>query len=141
IPESVLGQRIAQWMKPGLNPDVGTRASPAGVSVRLVARAESREEASRLLAPIVDQMRELLKDGLYGEESVTLPEATFQALRSAQKTVALAESCTAGLTASKLGALAGVSEVLLGSAVVYSNEAKVSICQVSPETLSRHGAV
>lgn len=56
-------------------------------------------------------------------------------------TVATAESCTAGMIASRLGDVSGVSEIFSEGFVTYSNEAKEKNLGVSHETLERFGAV
>jgi len=56
-------------------------------------------------------------------------------------TIAGAESCTGGLVGKLLTDLAGSSSYFLGSAVTYSNEAKVKLLGVKQETLERFGAV
>ena len=57
------------------------------------------------------------------------------------KTISLAESCTGGLLASKLTAISGVSEVLEGAMVTYSNRIKQEWLGVKKETLDKFGAV
>jgi nicotinamide-nucleotide amidase len=55
--------------------------------------------------------------------------------------LALAESCTGGLIASRITDVPGASEVFLGGVVSYANLAKEKFLGVSPETLRQHGAV
>src|SRR5690242_9124009 len=55
--------------------------------------------------------------------------------------LATAESCTGGLVAAALTAIAGSSDVFDCSFVSYSNEAKQKLLGVSAATLRRHGAV
>ena len=55
--------------------------------------------------------------------------------------LALAESCTGGLVASRITDISGSSEYFLGGVVSYSNEAKVNILGVSWHTLNSTGAV
>ncbi|HEY3320979.1 MAG TPA: nicotinamide-nucleotide amidohydrolase family protein [Planctomycetota bacterium] len=141
LPESFVGERIKPMMQPGHNPNVGTRLGAGIVSVRLVASAPNAEQAQAILAPAAQQIRELLRDGLFGEDDETLAAATVGALLSHKKTIALAESCTAGLVSALLTEISGSSAALLEGAVVYSNEAKVRTCGVKPETLTAHGAV
>lgn len=57
------------------------------------------------------------------------------------KKISFAESCTGGLAAAAVTSVAGASEIFMGSAVTYSNEAKESILGVSKKTLADHGAV
>ena len=56
-------------------------------------------------------------------------------------TVALAESCTGGLVAAALTALAGSSGYFVGGVVSYSNEAKRDLLGLDPAILDAHGAV
>lgn len=64
-----------------------------------------------------------------------------QVLLAQGKTLALAESCTGGLTASLITDVAGSSAYFLGSAVTYSYEAKEQVLGVAHATLMTHGAV
>ena len=56
-------------------------------------------------------------------------------------TVSFAESCTGGMIASSVTDVPGASAVFLGSAVTYSNEAKIKILGVGPDIIAEHGAV
>jgi PncC family amidohydrolase len=55
--------------------------------------------------------------------------------------LATAESCTGGLVAAMITEIPGASDVLWGGMVVYSNESKSRLLNVSPETLRERGAV
>ena len=60
---------------------------------------------------------------------------------AANKMLATAESCTGGLVAGLITEIAGSSAVLERGFVTYSNEAKVGMLGVAPETLEAVGAV
>nr|WP_246412890.1 CinA family protein [Methylobacterium brachythecii] len=68
-------------------------------------------------------------------------EALLQAYQTAGLRVATAESCTGGLVAALLTAIAGSSKVVERGFVTYSNEAKTELLGVPQETLRAHGAV
>ncbi|MEM1313614.1 MAG: nicotinamide-nucleotide amidohydrolase family protein [Pseudomonadota bacterium] len=68
-------------------------------------------------------------------------EGVLAALRAAGMTVATAESCTGGLIAAALTAVAGSSDVVERGAVVYSNPAKAAMLGVPPGLIETHGAV
>jgi nicotinamide-nucleotide amidase len=55
--------------------------------------------------------------------------------------LATAESCTGGLVAAALTAIAGSSDVVERGFVTYSNEAKGELLGIRPEILAMHGAV
>jgi nicotinamide-nucleotide amidase len=63
------------------------------------------------------------------------------ALRKADATVAVAESCTGGLIGSLLTDIPGSSDYFDRSIVSYSYDAKLSELAVSRESLDTHGAV
>ena len=56
-------------------------------------------------------------------------------------TVSVAESCTGGLIGNLLTNVAGSSEYFQGGVVVYSNQSKVDLLNVSPKTIEKYGAV
>ncbi len=62
-------------------------------------------------------------------------------LREKKLTISCAESCTGGLLTSNLTDVAGSSDYVKGSIVVYSNEIKISALHVKEETLKNFGAV
>jgi len=62
-------------------------------------------------------------------------------LRERGLTLAVAESCTAGLIARRLTDFSGSSDYFWGGMIVYDDRAKVELLGVSEETLRRHGAV
>lgn len=65
----------------------------------------------------------------------------LQSLRTRGWMVATAESCTGGLIAASLTAIAGSSDVVDRGFVTYSNEAKAAMLGVDPAEIVRCGAV
>jgi nicotinamide-nucleotide amidase len=114
---------------------------PWGVEIQLSCRLTDPVEASLR----VERARELLLPRLapYVVEPLGLnpAEAMVAILKERGETVSLAESCTAGLTAGALGSIPGVSSVLHGSLVAYSNDVKTRFLDVPPAVISEHGAV
>jgi nicotinamide-nucleotide amidase len=77
-----------------------------------------------------------------------LPEATLEQARgllalmdSKGMTLATAESCTGGLIAAAVTAIAGSSSVVMAGFVTYANDAKHKMVGVRQESLTQHGAV
>jgi nicotinamide-nucleotide amidase len=68
-------------------------------------------------------------------------EQALAACRAAKLTVATAESCTGGLIAATLTAIAGSSDVVLGGFVTYANAAKTEMVGVPPNIIDAVGAV
>jgi len=113
---------------------------PFGVEIQVLARGprEGRaERANALLAEVAAH----LGDGVVQPPGTTLRQALLFGLRGRGWKLAFAESCTAGLACAEFASEPGVSEVLWGGVVSYSNDLKRSLLGVSENTLSEHGAV
>lgn len=67
--------------------------------------------------------------------------ALIEVLRRKAWTVGFAESCTGGRLSALVAEVPGVSDVFLGGVVSYSNEVKMKLLDVRPETLRSFGAV
>jgi nicotinamide-nucleotide amidase len=78
---------------------------------------------------------------MFDPDTLSLAEAVLSAYRKRGWRVATAESCTGGLVAAALTAIAGSSDVVERGFVTYSNEAKIEMLAVSSETIASHGAV
>jgi len=140
IGESQAEAEITDLVK-GQNPTVAPLAKTFEVHLRLTARAPDRSAAEGLIAPIEAEIRKRLGQHIYGADGETLEMIVGHLLRRAGKTLAVAESCTGGLIGHRITNVPGSSDYLLASLVTYSNDAKVKLLGVSPETLAEHGAV
>jgi nicotinamide-nucleotide amidase len=78
---------------------------------------------------------------VFEAETLTLAQSVLDACRARGWHVATAESCTGGLVAGALTAIAGSSDVVERGFVTYSNEAKSELLGVPAETIAAHGAV
>jgi nicotinamide-nucleotide amidase len=78
---------------------------------------------------------------VFDAETLTLAQSVLDACRARGWHVATAESCTGGLVAGALTAIAGSSDVVERGFVTYSNEAKSELLGVPPEIITAHGAV
>jgi len=78
---------------------------------------------------------------VFDAETLALAEAVLDACRARGWHVATAESCTGGLVAAALTAVAGSSDIVERGFVTYSNKAKSELLGVPAETIAAHGAV
>jgi nicotinamide-nucleotide amidase len=78
---------------------------------------------------------------VFGPDILALAEAVLAACRSRKWRLATAESCSGGLVAAALTAIAGSSEVVERGFVTYSNKAKMELLGVPADTIAAHGAV
>ena len=84
-------------------------------------------------------LRERHARTLFSEDGSTVDDQLAQLLGG--RTLAVAESCTAGLLAARLTERPGSSAYFQGGGVVYSNAAKVDLAGVDPALIERAGAV
>lgn len=68
-------------------------------------------------------------------------ETLFRNLLREKLVLVTAESCTGGMLASRITDMAGSSALFDCGFVTYSNESKIDLLSVSPDTLAKHGAV
>jgi nicotinamide-nucleotide amidase len=78
---------------------------------------------------------------VFDAETLALAQSVLDACRKRGWHVATAESCTGGLVAGALTAIAGSSDVVERGFVAYSNEAKSELLGVPRQTIAAHGAV
>jgi nicotinamide-nucleotide amidase len=78
---------------------------------------------------------------MFDPDTLDLAEAALAACRARNWRLATAESCTGGLVAAALIAIAGASDVVERGYVTYSNRAKIEVLGVPQETIAAHGAI
>ena len=123
------------------NPTLATYAKPAEVRLRATATAETTEAAEALLAPVVEEVKALLGDVVYGVDKAGLEVVCKELLLEKGLTFATAESCTGGRVAQRITSLPGASGVYRGGVVSYWTDVKGSVLGVPWEILDEFGAV
>ena len=98
-----------------------------------------RDEAAATADAVREGLRERHERHLFSLDGETI-DAQVAALLAGRR-VGLAESCSGGLMAARITRVPGASAYFAGSAVVYSNEAKVELLGVDPALIEAHGAV
>lgn len=142
IAESILAERIASWEE--ALPDYIRLAylpAPNMVRLRLSAYEVEGKEVRREIDALFDSLRTIIPDNIAGFEDASVEELVHNTLIERGKTLAVAESCTGGVIASKFTAQAGASAYLLCGVVAYSNEAKSKILGVKMSDITQYGAV
>jgi nicotinamide-nucleotide amidase len=122
------------------NPSLAVYAKPDGVHLRITAKAASREEAERLIAPMEEKARVILGNVIWGADDETLEAAVGAMLRERGLSVATMESCTGGLLASTITDVAGSSTYFKGGFVAYTAAMKIAL-GVDEELVRQHGVV
>ncbi len=141
IPESTLAERLGD-IEDAIRP-LGLAYLPGleGVDLRLTSRGVEASESDARLAAAASELRRRAGEHAYGEGDETLADIVVGLLRSAARTIGVAESCTGGLLGGRLTDVAGSSDVFRGGIIAYDNEVKVRELDVPEELLRLHGAV
>jgi nicotinamide-nucleotide amidase len=78
---------------------------------------------------------------IYSSDARTVDDLVAEALLDGNRTIATAESCTAGLLVARLTERPGSSRYVLGGVATYSNEAKEAFVDVPHDLIASVGAV
>lgn len=140
IGESAVGETVRDLMQAD-NPTVAPYVKEGDVTLRITARAKTEKDASDLILPIKDEIVSRFPDHVYGFGSDTLPTKVLRFCLEKDFSIAVAESCTAGLIAATIGDMPGASAIFAEGFVTYSNEAKEKNLGVPHEILVSLGAV
>ena len=148
--EGEIDSRLREIM-PAASPfRLGLLASPLGVSVSLTQsgtteRRPARKKNARQSAISLDDLMHAvivtLGQYVFSSNGQTMEEVVGQHLRDRGLTIALAESCTAGLIAHRLTQVPGSSAYVDRGVVCYDNRAKIELLGVSESLLKKNGAV
>ena len=142
ISESETDARCSGIYRKYRNPVTTILASPGVIELHFLGRSKnSVDEARRLTDELAEKVRESLKDFIYAEKDISLPEAIVGELKQRQLTLAVAESCSGGGLGHQITNVAGSSEVFLGGVIAYANSVKSAVLGVGEETLKKYGAV
>ncbi|MGC8541240.1 MAG: competence/damage-inducible protein A [Phycisphaerae bacterium] len=138
--ESWIGSRIADLMKRGTNPSVGTTVHDGIVSVRIYATGEPSETGA-MIEEMANTVRQRLGELIFSADQVALETVVVQALLRQERTVTTAESCTGGWIAMMLTNVPGSSACFKRGWITYSDESKSADIGVDPELINKYGAV
>lgn len=139
--EAQIEEKLLDLTRRGNVPEVGITASDAIISLRILAKAKTKEEAQELIRPVEATIRERLGSFVYGEEEEDLQHAVLRLLEERRKSLAVAESLTGGLVGDRLASVPGASNWFRGGIIAYDNRVKVEFLGVPQRLLDEKGAV
>jgi nicotinamide-nucleotide amidase len=141
IPESHVDARTAPIYTQ--YPDVETTilAGSAEIQLHFLCAKPTLAEAQRRVDELVEKVEAEMEDSIFSSHGESLEEVVLLNLGLRDLTLATAESCTGGLLAQRLTAIAGSSRYFLGGAVVYSDALKTTFAGVPSELVTTKGPV
>lgn len=111
------------------------------VKLRLTSTGPDKKQVEEELQPWFEKLKILVKEFLVTDLDEGLESVIGKILKTTNKTMATAESCTGGYIAHLITSVPGSSIYYKGSIVSYANEAKENILGVKHKTLISAGAV
>jgi nicotinamide-nucleotide amidase len=139
--ESTIAELLGPVCQRNRNPLVNCTVCSGIITLHIMAFSEDEATAGQMVKKEEASIRSILGDLIYGTGEQTLAGAVGERLVQRAKTVAVAESCTAGLVAKLLTDIPGASRYFTHGWITYSNTAKIGELGVAAELIDKNGAV
>ncbi len=121
--ESSVEERLDSFLH-GNNPTLATYAKSDAIDVRITAKADTSEEAERLVAEMEVRVRQVLGHHVFGTDKDTLQSVVGDLLLSSNQSLAVMESLTGGLLSSTITDVPKSSQYFVGGVMAYSAKFK-----------------
>ena len=141
IPESQADKLLAPIYTTYTDVETTILAHGGDIQLTLICSKPALEAAKARVDELAGKLEEALEDWLYSSDGESLEQIVLYYLGLRQATLAVAESCTGGLIASRITSVPGASRSFLGGAIVYADTLKHAFAGVSPQMIAEHGAV
>jgi nicotinamide-nucleotide amidase len=139
--ESDLDQLLAPLYKPYANPVTTILAAAGDIQIHLRARAPTEQRAEALAAELGAKIEAALGERIYSSDGSPLEKVVGESLKSRGETVAVAESCTAGLLGARITEVAGASAWFVGGFQVYEPAMKTRLLGLDAGLIETQGVV
>ncbi len=139
--ESMADARVAPIYKKFTDVKTTILAGAGEIQLHLKTRGNSFEAAQERVDDLAAKIETELGDLVFSDNGDSMEQIVGSFLQMRGATLAVAESCTAGLIAERITSVSGSSRYFLGGAVVYSNQLKTDFAGVPPEMIHKYGAV
>ena len=141
--ESLVAERIEDWennlpefLKLAYLPN------PGRVRLRLTARGSDKEILEKAIQENVESLTKIINDIIVGfDEDETIEVVIGRLLQQKNNTISTAESISGGRIAQQIASISGASNYFRGSVVSYAKDTKVSVLNVSQQTIIENGVV
>jgi nicotinamide-nucleotide amidase len=138
--ESALDTQIAPIYKTYPQVQTTILAGTRHIAIRMYRWTRTGEIPSDL-EELTAKIEKELGDAVFTTTGESMEEVVGRQLAESGRSLAVAESCTAGMLGMHLTRIPGSSAYFKGGIICYSNEAKISLCGVPAPLIEKHGAV
>ena len=141
IGESDLETKLIDLIDGQTDPTIATYAKSFECMFRVASKRPTLVEAKNAVEDMMVKIRERVGGFIYSEDNEELLAVVLKKIKEKGCWLASAESMTGGMFAKLVTDIPGASAVFSRGVVTYTNSAKTSELDVSPETLEKYGAV
>lgn len=140
--ESEVETHLIDLMKNSTNPTLAPYAKEGEMRLRVGALVSNEEEGEKMCADMIEKVKNTpVGEHIYALDAELIEKLVVKILKEKGLTLSCAESCTGGYFGKRITDISGASAVFKGGFITYSNEAKIELLGVSPETLEKYSAV
>jgi nicotinamide-nucleotide amidase len=111
------------------------------IRLRLSGRGSDRILLENRLYDQAEALNKTLGNLIFGKDNDSLEAVVSKLLIEKSSSLSIAESCTGGKISHKITSVPGCSKYFMGSVVAYSNDLKINLLGVNPDTIQNFGAV
>jgi nicotinamide-nucleotide amidase len=141
LAESKVNEMIEDILKISGNVEMGIYPHPEEIHVKITVTDKNEKSAGLIIRKIEKKINSRLKNYIFGYDNEKLEEIIGKMLLKSKKTLAIAESCTGGLLASRITDIPGSSDYFKLGLVTYSNASKNKLLNIPIEIIKKYGAV
>jgi nicotinamide-nucleotide amidase len=141
LAESRVDEIIEDILRISGKVQMGIYPYPEEIRVKITVTEKNEKSADLTINKIQKKIESRLKDHIFGYDNEKLEEIAGKILLKHKKTLAIAESCTGGLLASRITDIPGSSDYFKLGLVTYSNESKNKLLNIPMGTIKKYGAV
>lgn len=141
IVESALYEKVEEVIKETKEVKIAFLPGYQGVDIRLTTVPKAGRAAEGAVGQVEKKILDRIGEFVYTTDSESPEELVGRLLKEKKMKLAVAESCTGGLLASKITNIPGSSEYFDRGVVTYSYQAKTQLLGVPEKMINQHGAV
>jgi nicotinamide-nucleotide amidase len=139
--DAVVQPVYSPWTRQDVPISTTILAALGQIELHLTASAADAAQGNVALDRAVAQLQDALGPSVYSVDGRPLEAVVGAMLKDRGMTIAVAESCSGGLLASRLTDVPGSSAYFERGVVCYSNRAKTELLGVADGMIREHGAV
>jgi nicotinamide-nucleotide amidase len=140
ISESTVGEMVSPLFS-SANPTLGIYAKTDGIHLRLTAKAQTQQEAEKIIAPSVVKLKEILGEAVWGADDETLTSVVGQTLTEKGLSLAVMEGCTGGLLVSTITEALDASDICFKGGLIANSDEVLIAYGIDAGLISSYGTV